>query len=215
MGMNFFFSKSLWILVSLSMLSNSVAFIVPLASVYKVSSPERSISSSIKYDNALNMFDTNQQSEPYRLKINHMSILKFGSAFTAFILFSSFHIENNQHWDTILQPLHANARNLPISNGAVGLNRGKAVSLVPILKLRNSVNSALLQLPNVQNCKDLLSNVPNIEKDFKILFDEHSEGISYKQQFLDQNAFLVYYTKGFDGPGRPSIEDEDSNRYSL
>jgi hypothetical protein len=47
------------------------------------------------------------------------------------------------------------------------------------------------------------------------LFDEHSEGISYKQQFLDQNAFLVYYTKGFDGPGRPSIEDEDSNRYSL
>ena len=34
--------------------------------------------------------------------------------------------------------------------------------------------------------------------------------ISYKQRFLDQNAFLVYYTKGFDGPGRESIETEDS-----
>ena len=67
-------------------------------------------------------------------------------------------------------------------------------------------------MANLQECETLLSKIPLIEKDFKKLFDEHSEGISYKQQFLDQNAFLVYYTKGFDGPGRPSIEEEDSNR---
>ena len=35
--------------------------------------------------------------------------------------------------------------------------------------------------------------------------------VSYKQKFLDQNAFLVYYTKGFDGPGRPNIEEDDTN----
>jgi len=35
--------------------------------------------------------------------------------------------------------------------------------------------------------------------------------VSYKQKFLDQNAFLVYYTKGYDGPGRPSIEEEDAS----
>ena len=35
--------------------------------------------------------------------------------------------------------------------------------------------------------------------------------MSYKQKFLDQNAFLVYYTKGYDGPGRPSIEEGDTN----
>ena len=35
--------------------------------------------------------------------------------------------------------------------------------------------------------------------------------MSYKQRFLDQNAFIVYYTKGFDGPGRPKIEEYDTN----
>eukprot|EP00593_Proboscia_inermis_P009516 CAMPEP_0171308770 /NCGR_PEP_ID=MMETSP0816-20121228/18873_1 /TAXON_ID=420281 /ORGANISM="Proboscia inermis, Strain CCAP1064/1" /LENGTH=114 /DNA_ID=CAMNT_0011791849 /DNA_START=367 /DNA_END=711 /DNA_ORIENTATION=+ len=39
------------------------------------------------------------------------------------------------------------------------------------------------------------------------MFDEYSNPVSYKQKFLDQNAFLVYYTKGFDGPKRPSIEE--------
>jgi hypothetical protein len=110
------------------------------------------------------------------------------------------------------KPLSASARNLPTSNGASGANRGEASTLVPILQMRNDVESALAQIANLQECESLLSKLPQIEKDFKKLFDEHSEGISYKQQFLDQNAFLVYYTKGFDGPGRPSIEEEDSNR---
>ena len=28
---------------------------------------------------------------------------------------------------------------------------------------------------------------------------------------MDQNGFLVYYTQGYDGPNRPSIEQEDDN----
>eukprot|EP00980_Cylindrotheca_fusiformis_P012849 scaffold3170_cov128-Cylindrotheca_fusiformis.AAC.9 len=32
---------------------------------------------------------------------------------------------------------------------------------------------------------------------------------------MDQNAFLVYYTKGFDGPNRPNIEDDINQRQTL
>mmetsp|Transcript_2618 Transcript_2618/g.5476 ORF Transcript_2618/g.5476 Transcript_2618/m.5476 type:complete len:346 (-) Transcript_2618:617-1654(-) len=49
-------------------------------------------------------------------------------------------------------------------------------------------------------------SIPTSETRFKSLFDAYSEPLSYKTQFMDQNAFLVYYTQGFDGPGRPSLE---------
>lgn len=61
----------------------------------------------------------------------------------------------------------------------------------------NSPPFLLAQLP---------ATIPTDEKRFKALFDAYSDQVSFKQKFLDQNAFLVYYTKGFDGPGRPSIE---------
>ena len=137
------------------------------------------------------------------------------STATVFFLstFSNFDVNDGiQHLNFATKPLSACARNLPTSNGASGANRGEASTLVPILQMRNNVELAIAQMTNLQECELLLSKVPLIEKDFKKLFDEHSEGISYKQQFLDQNAFLVYYTKGFDGPGRPSIEEEDSSR---
>lgn len=137
------------------------------------------------------------------------------STATVFLLLTFLNIDVNdgiQIPKFEAKPLSAWARNLPTSNGASGANRGEASTLVPILQMRNDVESALAQIANLQECETLLSKLPQIEKDFKKLFDEHSEGISYKQQFLDQNAFLVYYTKGFDGPGRPSIEEEDSNR---
>jgi hypothetical protein len=54
-----------------------------------------------------------------------------------------------------------------------------------------------------------LRKLPLEEKAFKRLFDEYSQGVSYKQRYLDKNAFLVYYSGGFDGPGRASIESED------
>ncbi|GMH96660.1 hypothetical protein TrVE_jg6644 [Triparma verrucosa] len=46
------------------------------------------------------------------------------------------------------------------------------------------------------------------EKEFKTMIDRVSIGKSYKTSYMDKNAWLVYYTKGFDGVGRPSIEQE-------
>ena len=137
------------------------------------------------------------------------------STVVAFVFSNAMNVGTIQSWqdiNQIIQPPYAAARNLPTSNGASGANRGTAATLAPIIKMKKDIDTALAQLPNVQKCEATLSKVTNIEKDFKKVFDEHSEGISYKQQFLDQNAFLVYYTKGFDGPGRPSIEEEDSAR---
>ena len=137
------------------------------------------------------------------------------STATVFVLSALMNIQSYdgiQGLQISMKPMSACARNLPTSNGASGANRGEASTLVPIIQMRNNVELAIAQMANLQECETLLSKIPLIEKDFKKLFDEHSEGISYKQQFLDQNAFLVYYTKGFDGPGRPSIEEEDSNR---
>jgi hypothetical protein len=103
------------------------------------------------------------------------------------------------------------ARNLPESTGATGDQRGTAAALQPIMKMAKVVSSAASNLPaDLKTCEQALRNVPENEASFKRLFDEYSEGISYKQQYKDKNAFLVYYTQGFDGPGRPSIEQEDA-----
>ena len=74
----------------------------------------------------------------------------------------------------------------------------------------NRCAAALAALPDLKACARALERPPAAERDFKRLFDEYSEGISYKQQYRDKNAFLVYYTQGFDGAGRPSIETEDA-----
>jgi hypothetical protein len=50
-------------------------------------------------------------------------------------------------------------------------------------------------------------SLPHDERSFKAVLDSYSVPVSYKQRFLDANAFLVYYTKGFDGPGRANIEN--------
>jgi hypothetical protein len=57
----------------------------------------------------------------------------------------------------------------------------------------------------------LLDRIPREESKLKKLFDEYSDTVSYKQRYLDQNAFLVYYTRGFDGPRRPTIEEGNDN----
>lgn len=106
-------------------------------------------------------------------------------------------------------------KNLPDSTGATGTNRGLLTALLPINGMRLTVAAAekmiFLSPPSLNDCEDLLNKLPGSEKEFKRLFDEYSEGISYKQQYLDKNAFVVYYTKGFDGPSRPSIEADDPN----
>ncbi|CAJ1946472.1 unnamed protein product, partial [Cylindrotheca closterium] len=98
----------------------------------------------------------------------------------------------------------ADARNLPISNGADTSRTGTVDTLKPIVLLRYSLSDLKLQLKNKQTLD--LEGMPTTEEAFKRLFDAYSDPVSYKQKFLDQNAFLVYYTKGFDGPGRPNIE---------
>ena len=107
------------------------------------------------------------------------------------------------------------ARNLPTSTGADTSQTGTLQALIPIVNLRDSLSS-LLQLTksskNTEQVQQFLlenSTIPKDEILFKRIFDTYSNKVSYKQQFLDSNAFLVYYTQGFDGPNRPNIEREE------
>ena len=106
-----------------------------------------------------------------------------------------------------LQP-NANAANLPTDTGASAAQRGTVAGLVPIVELQSALRAASAALPDVGACARALDAVPTQEVAFKRTFDEFSEGVSYKQVWRDQNAFLVYYTGGFDGAGRPSIEND-------
>ncbi|GAX16802.1 hypothetical protein FisN_5Hu174 [Fistulifera solaris] len=88
---------------------------------------------------------------------------------------------------------------------------GTVEALITILQLRRTTQQILDILeenPSSARIEILLKSIPSDEKSFKSLFDAYSDPLSYKQKFVDQNAFLVYYTKGFDGPGRPSIESD-------
>ena len=129
----------------------------------------------------------------------------------------------------VIVPSLANAANLPSNTGA-DLSRVVSIdTLLPIVAIQNNINSAKTQLMNSdigpstsvspRICSDILQTlskeIPREEKTFKQIFDAYSTPVSYKQKFLDQNAFLVYYTKGFDGPGRPNIEDDENSIQTL
>jgi hypothetical protein len=107
----------------------------------------------------------------------------------------------------VLDTKPAQARNLPASTGADISQTGTVQTLVPIVALRQSLKVVQSQLATTTTQKLSLGSIPTNEQDLKRLFDAYSDPVSYKQKFLDQNAFLVYYSKGFDGPGRPSMED--------
>ena len=123
-------------------------------------------------------------------------------------------------------PLAALARNLPQDTGADRSATGTLSTLIPIVKIQKTlshVNNILSKPPRrgdvdapstflqLQEIKTAIANIPTLEQKFKRVFDEYSDPVSYKQKYLDQNAFLVYYTKGFDGPNRPSIEADLSD----
>ena len=97
------------------------------------------------------------------------------------------------------------AANLPVSNGASGSKVGSAEALKPIVEFKRTLEKADKE-HDLSALSSLLRTLPESEASFKRVFDEYSNGISYKQMYLDKNAFVVYYTKGFDGPGRDSIE---------
>lgn len=128
------------------------------------------------------------------------------------------------------------ARNMPVSNGADTSNVGTVTALIPIVKLRADLDSLQQNLKaeykrNLDGPLDVMSKgktsisftkcdsstgrmsatIPTEEKDFKKIFDAYSDQVSYKQKFLDQNAFLVYYTNGYDGPGRDNLEKDPVN----
>ena len=116
-------------------------------------------------------------------------------------------------------PKDAIASNMPQSTGADLSKSGTVESLVPIVRIYNTLNdveSLISSFPKDSPLSDTtidsmtreIVSIPKDEKLFKRVFDEYSDPISYKQKFMDQNAFLVYYTKGFDGPNRPSMENE-------
>jgi hypothetical protein len=109
----------------------------------------------------------------------------------------------------------ARASNLPASTGADTSKVRTVEALAPVVSLRYSLKRLDSQLANGQLGKTILLDVPTNEQDFKRLFDAYSDPVSYKQKFLDQNAFLVYYTKGFDGPGRANIEEDVNERQTL
>ena len=114
----------------------------------------------------------------------------------------------------LTQGISVRAANLPQSYAPAGSKPLSLESLVPILQLDKDLGRIEAVLGGYDKAKDiqalqrLIDSIPSKEQDFKAVFDAYSIPVSYKQKFLDQNAFLVYYTKGFDGPGRRSIEDD-------
>ena len=103
---------------------------------------------------------------------------------------------------------------MPEATGASGTKRGTAEALRPIEDMRGVLERARAESAkgrDLQLLSAILSELPREEKLFKRVFDEYSNGISYKQQYLNNNAFVVYYSQGFDGVGRASIETESAD----
>lgn len=113
-------------------------------------------------------------------------------------------------WPSVAVP--ASAKNLPDSVTVDRAQTGTATTLEPVIRLKTSLEQLLANLEDQGtgslSLDALVEPIPAQEQAFKSIFDAYSDPVSYKQKFVDQNAFLVYYTKGFDGPGRPSIEGD-------
>ena len=114
-------------------------------------------------------------------------------------------------------PIPSHASNLPKSTGASLSAVGSIETLLPIVKMATVLEAASSRARGSEEadltsraCDGLLRSitetVPEDETSFKRLFDSYSVPVNYKQRFLDSNAFLVYYSKGFDGANRPTIE---------
>jgi hypothetical protein len=115
------------------------------------------------------------------------------------------------------QNLPAYARNLPDVMASDLSKTGSIETLIPIVRLKLEIVDALKEFrtQGIGALSKVTSKLPPDEKTFKAIFDAYSDAVSYKQKFVEQNAFLVYYTKGFDGPGRPSIESDLPVKQSL
>ncbi|EJK47781.1 hypothetical protein THAOC_33481 [Thalassiosira oceanica] len=116
-------------------------------------------------------------------------------------------------------PAPSYASNLPQSTGASLSAVGTVETLIPIVRMAAALGAASSQARGMEEadlsstaCDGLLRSIAEIipadEMSFKRSFDAYSVPVNYKQRFLDSNAFLVYYSRGFDGANRPAIEGE-------
>jgi hypothetical protein len=119
------------------------------------------------------------------------------------------------------KPLPVQARNMPEPSTADTSKTGTVEAMVPVVVLEKQLGriksflEADVSLESLKNMDGLLRNIPSEEKTFKAIFDAYSDPVSYKQKFVEQNAFLVYYSKGFDGPDRPNIESDLPAKQTL
>lgn len=110
---------------------------------------------------------------------------------------------------TIATPMPSQAKNLPTVYAKDLAKTGTVETLRPIVKMEKELQRWLLldPMPTLEMCSPgTIIEIPTTESEFKALFDAYSTPLSYQQKYMDANAFLVYYTQGFDGPNRPSIE---------
>ena len=121
-------------------------------------------------------------------------------------------------------PSSAMARNLPKETDINLSQTGTLATLMPIVEMQSSLRRAVASLSQqhadlspelIHGAELAIVGIPILEQDFKRIFDQYSDPVSYKQKFLDQNAFLVYYSKGFDGPNRPPIESDLPEKQTL
>lgn len=137
-------------------------------------------------------------------------LLQQGGAMTAVTTFTTT-------LTTTACSLSASAANLPQSY-ASSSKAGSLETLVPVVQLQANLQALQESFRkdqpkhnNISSSRQLAplpSSIPKTEASFKAIFDAYSVPVSYKQRFVDANAFLVYYTQGFDGPGRPNIEQD-------
>jgi hypothetical protein len=156
----------------------------------------------------------------HQLKISSMTRIRFlGDILNSQTILGILMIHPDMAW----------ANNLPPSNGADLSKTGTVSTLIPIIRMQMSLQQVqdfileqddsketkTISLNDLYQIDKICKNVPKEEKKFKRIFDEYSDPVSYKQRYMDQNAFLVYYTKGFDGIGRESIEKGDIPKQVL
>lgn len=188
---------------------NAIYFLVLVGQFWK------SEAFSVELQNAIKFFFTEERNLPIarHSKIPSMTRTRFFTTLSTKTMLGIL----------MIHPEMALANNLPPSNGADLSRTGTISSLIPILRMQMSLQQVhtfisekdMLSIKDLYQINEICNEIPKQEKLFKKLFDEYSDPVSYKQRYMDQNAFLVYYTKGFDGIGRESIEKGDIPKQTL
>ena len=102
----------------------------------------------------------------------------------------------------------AYAKNLPEVSSSVDLRKtGTIETLIPVIRLQENLRKLETAISLNKPIDALIQWIPREEEEFKNVLDAYSDPVSYKQRYADQNAFLIYYSKGFDGPNRETFED--------